>query len=87
MYFDIAGKALKITVRKPSKATGTRWVAHRERALEVVQQDWPALVEHLLQVKLADKQERGRKAAGLYDTLLTLNFVLYMTVMLAVFRI
>jgi hypothetical protein len=40
-----AGVALGITVKKPSKAKGTRWVAHKERAIEVVSHNWPALVD------------------------------------------
>ena len=76
-----AGEALSITVKKLTRASGTRWVAHTEQAIEAVIHNWSALVEHLMQVKITDKADRGRKAAGLYNTLLTLQFVLFLRIL------
>ena len=62
------------TVKKPYKGiSGTTWVAHTEQAVEAVIHNWPVLVEHLMQVKITDKGDRGRKVAGLYNTLIILH--------------
>ena len=46
------GRALDLSVLKPVKLKGTRWIAYRERALRVILHDWPILVQHTSQVRM-----------------------------------
>lgn len=67
-----AGKAVNIDVVMPVKATGTRWVQHRERALRIIIRDWSAMIQHMVQMAaLGDRHRRGEqtdKAKGLLKT-------------------
>lgn len=41
------GEMLQVKVVKPVKLTGTRWVAHRERALKILLDGWQGFVVHV----------------------------------------
>jgi len=81
-----SAEALKINVLKPVNTQGTRWVAHRLRAMQAVDRDWAALVMHMndlnIQHKNADKQG---KAKGFLNTLLSMEFIFHLYVLLPVF--
>ena len=38
------GQALKLTILKPAKVTGTRWIGHRERPLKILDKGWKDLL-------------------------------------------
>ncbi|KAK6168448.1 hypothetical protein SNE40_020979 [Patella caerulea] len=65
-------------------ATGTRWVAHHERALAAIDRNYIANVAQLQECHLdkSQRQETRSKAAGLRDKLLDVNIVIFMFVIL-----
>ena len=71
------GKTMNLPQKKPTKLKGTRWVAHRQRALAVVLESWPVVVEHTGQVLLGKTSMRGR-ATKLHKLLILPDVVLSM---------
>ena len=49
----MGGDAFKITILKPQKAYGTRWLPHHERAITAVLRDYPASVQNLGEVHVS----------------------------------
>ena len=71
------GNELNLVVLKPTKLKGTRWVAHRERALKVVLVDWPVLVQHTNDVRQGRSAMQGR-ATKLYKELTKPGTVIFL---------
>ena len=61
---------------KPVKLVGTRWVAHRERALKILLDGWQSFVVHTSQVAQGLTQSKDR-ARQLNTTLTNLKFFLF----------
>ena len=66
-----------LPVLKLVKLKGTRWIAHRERALRLILHDWPILVQHASQVRMGRTAVQGR-AAQLCFILLKPDVLLFM---------
>ena len=71
------GDELNLVVLKPTKLKGTRWVAHRERALKVVLVNWPVLVQHTNDVRQGGTAMQGR-ATKLYKELTKPGTVIFL---------
>ncbi|KAJ8034319.1 hypothetical protein HOLleu_21102 [Holothuria leucospilota] len=73
------GSLLKISVKRPAKLIGVRWLAHHYRAINAVRFNWPAIVTHLNNVGSscsADASLKKREQAmTLLDMLRALVFV------------
>lgn len=78
------GKLLGINTLVHPTAKGTRWVAHQERALQVVNRNYSANVSQLQECHLdrSQRQDTRAKAAGLRDKLLIKNNVVFMLAIL-----
>lgn len=72
---------LQAHVLMPVKLHGTRWIAHRERALKVLLDGWKCLVVHTAQVSLGSTAMKS-KAQHLNNTLTNLKFLLFIKVCL-----
>ena len=70
------GRVLEIAVLKPTKLVGTRWVSHRERALDCLLSCWQVFVIHTSQVAQGSTQFRER-AHHLHSNLTSLKFFLF----------
>lgn len=70
------GETLQIHVLKPVKLVGTRWIAHRQRALKILLDGWQGFVVHISQVAQGSTQSKDR-AHRLYTTLTSLKFFLF----------
>ena len=57
----VSAESLSLSVLKPIKATGTRWLAHHSHALEVIHKNWLVLVTHLEQVHVHSRVWQTRK--------------------------
>ena len=77
-----AGKALTMTVKRPIKLHGTRWVAHHYRALSAVHHNWPAMIVHLEDVRSNGDKSKRDHAADLLDQLRSLTFICIMNFMM-----
>ena len=67
---------LKLTIVKPAKLAGTRWIGHRERALKILLKGWKGFVVHTTQVAQGSTVSRDR-AQHLNSTLINLKFFLF----------
>ena len=75
----IAGDAFKITILKPQKAYGTRWLPHHERAITAVLRDYPALVQHLGEVSVNGSTQATKESAQkLMKALKNIRFVAFL---------
>ncbi|CAH1264204.1 ZNF862 [Branchiostoma lanceolatum] len=75
-----AGEALNIQVLKPTKASGTRWLPHQERALKAITRDHPALVQHLgelVEQGAVGSGDSRDKARGILEVVKSVKFVLF----------
>lgn len=70
------GQVLQTEILKPVKLVGTRWVAHRERALKILVNCWQAFVMHTSEVAQGSTQNKDR-ARRLHTTLTSLKFFLF----------
>lgn len=70
------GVAIGVKVLKPTNILGTRWVSHRHRAVIVLLNNWAAIVTHLSQLQQG-RGEQAARAKGLYNTLTSVRFVLF----------
>ena len=70
------GETLHIVVLKPVKLVGTRWIAHRQRALKILLDGWQGFAVHTSQVAQGSTQSKDR-ASRLYTTLTSLKFFLF----------
>ena len=65
-----------ISILKPAKLAGTRWIGHRERALKILINGWKGFVVHTTQVAQGSTVSRDR-AKHLNSTLTNLKFFLF----------
>ena len=70
------GEMLQVKVVKPVKLTGTRWVAHRERALKILLDGWQGFVVHTSRVAQGSSHSKDR-ARQLHSNLTSLKFFLF----------
>ena len=72
------GQMLEVRVLTPIKLQGTRWIAHRGRALKVLLDGWRCFVIHTCtsQVSLGSTAMKGR-AQQINSTLTNVNFLLF----------
>ncbi|KAL5509613.1 hypothetical protein EMCRGX_G005007 [Ephydatia muelleri] len=59
----IVGDAFKITILKPQKAYGTRWLPHHEKAITAILRDYPALAQHLGEVSVNGSTQATKESA------------------------
>ena len=69
------GEMLLVSVLKPAKVTGTRWIGHRDRALKILLKGWKGFVVHTNTVAQGKTVSKDR-AHHLDSTLTNLKFVL-----------
>ena len=69
-------EVMKVKVAKPIKLGGTRWVAHRYRALKTLLDGWQGFVIHTAQTAQSSTQNKNR-AKQLHTTLTSLKFFLF----------
>ena len=75
----IEGDAFKITILKPQKAYGTRWLPHHERVITAVLRDYPALVQHLGEVAVNGSTQATKESAQkLTKALKNIRFVAFL---------
>ena len=70
------GRVLEARVQKPVNLGGTRWVAHRHRALTILLDNWQCFVVHTSEVAQGSTMNRSR-ALHLNTTLTSLKFFLF----------
>ena len=70
------GQILQLKILKPTKLAGTRWIAHRYRALKIMIDGWKGFVVHASQVLQGTTQNKYR-ARQLHTTLTSLKFFLF----------
>ena len=54
------GQVLKLTILKPAKLTGTRWIGHRARVLKILVKRWKGFVVHTAQVAQGSTVSKDR---------------------------
>ena len=70
------GQVLDARVLKPVNLGGTRWVAHRQRALTILLDSWRCFVVHTSEVSQGSTMNKSR-ALHLHTTLTSLKFLLF----------
>ena len=70
------GQVLEARVLKPVNLGGTRWVAHRHRALAILLDSWRCFVVHTSEVAQGTTMNKSR-ALHLHATLTSLKFFLF----------
>jgi len=81
----LSADALNVKVQKPVNIMGSRWVSYRERALQVLEKNWLALVQHMDQVIIEGKGDKASKARGFVKTLTTLQIIVWMKILIHIF--
>ena len=71
MFGDIYDKV----VPKPSKASGTRWIAHKVRAMEIVLSNYGIFITHLESLSQTDSQVLVSKPHKPHIFCLTVNSI------------
>ena len=69
-------EVMNVNIAKPTKLGGTRWVAHRYRALKTLLDGWHGFVIHTAQTAQSSTQNKSR-AQHLHTTLTDLKFFLF----------
>ena len=54
------GRIFEKTVQKPSKSTGTRWISHKVRAMEIVLASYDIFMAHVESLSQTDSQALKR---------------------------
>lgn len=78
-------RALGMKALKPPNIMGTRWVAHRSRATDVLIKNWLAIVTHLSQLSL-ESGDQAARAKGLHKTLTSYPFMMFMNILATIFQ-